>query len=274
MDGDKLHAYMKARAAGNQGEMARIIGLAKGRELTEIARAVKAAEPGEETMETPEIAAAPETPKPKAVKPKAQKKAKKAKPPKKPAVVHTWGDSKERGKAVYTPTGKAVILKEDRTHVLVRVDGTDEQKAVSKKSIRYKAFNEDFRERYTKSETRTPSGAKSVSIGDTVAKALNGLTTAQLADIAAKAGVADRFKAWKGLNPGMQRMNLGNVLRAAAKKDESKKAVAQALGTAQKMERTPPPEKKVKKAKAAKKAKKAPAKAKAAQAKQDATAVA
>ena len=104
-------------------------------------------------------------------------------------------------------------------------------------------FNTEFRDRYTIDKSvRTPSGAYSVSNRDDVAKALNGLTVEQLEKIAARADVAERWAKWSKLNPGMQRMNLGNVLRGA--KDDAKAKAA--LTEARKMPRTAKPVNKVK----------------------------
>lgn len=67
------------------------------------------------------------------------------------------------------------------------------------------------------------------SCGDKIAKKLTALVTtkdgvdeAKCREIAAKNGVEDRFDGWasKGLNPGMLRMNLGNVLRGMARRGE------------------------------------------------------
>lgn len=79
---------------------------------------------------------------------------------------------------------------------------------------------EDYRLRY---------GADQ-SCGDEVAKALtakvttaNGVDLEACRDIAEANGKGDRFDAWvaKGLNPGMVRMNLGNVLRGMARRGEA-----------------------------------------------------
>ena len=118
--------------------------------------------------------------------------------------------------------------------------------------------SDEYRDKYTTSDVRTPSGAKSISCGDQVAQALNGLDVSQLAQVAKAAGLD--FKKWSHLNPGMQRMNLGNSLRARVESKEhgatAKKAVALGKG----MERTGKvPEKKKAPVKAAKKvAKKKP----------------
>lgn len=66
--------------------------------------------------------------------------------------------------------------------------------------------------------------------GDDVAKKLTaavthpetGVDVDKCAEIAAANGVGDRFDGWlaKDLNPGMLRMNLGNVLRGKARRGE------------------------------------------------------
>lgn len=116
-------------------------------------------------------------------------------------------------------------------------------KAKAKKAAKEGTFNEEFRDRYKIDKSvRTPSGGFSVSNGDDVAKSLNGLSLEQLEKIATRAGLADRLKKWAHLNPGMQRMNLGNVLRAAT----DKKKMAQVLAEARKLPRAGQPEKKAK----------------------------
>jgi hypothetical protein len=86
------------------------------------------------------------------------------------------------------------------------------------------------RQEYEKSNVKTPSGSRSVSCGDAVAKALNGLTLDQLEKLAKKADMADSWAKWKKLNPGMIRMNLGNRLRAQVKQGDvvAKNTVAEA----------------------------------------------
>lgn len=65
--------------------------------------------------------------------------------------------------------------------------------------------------------------------GDAIAKRLTALVTTKegvdldkCREVAAANGVEDRFDGWlvKGLNPGMVRMNLGNVLRGKARREE------------------------------------------------------
>ena len=65
--------------------------------------------------------------------------------------------------------------------------------------------------------------------GDTIAQKLTdkvttpeGVDLKAAEEIASQNGVSDKFDAWmaKGLNPGMVRMNLGNVLRGKARRGE------------------------------------------------------
>lgn len=73
------------------------------------------------------------------------------------------------------------------------------------------------RKSYTRSDVKTASGARSISNGDDVAGALNGLSEEQLQKVAKRLGAEEAWAKWKTLNPGMKRMNLGNKLRAQIK---------------------------------------------------------
>jgi len=85
------------------------------------------------------------------------------------------------------------------------------------------------RERYTTS--RTASGAKSLSNGDDIAKALEGLPIVSLYEVADKLFVENEFRANYGkLNTGMQRMNLGNRIRGFVSKRDADNAKAEADG--------------------------------------------
>lgn len=96
------------------------------------------------------------------------------------------------------------------------------------KVAKQEIISDEYRDKYKVDKTvRTASGAYSVSKGDDVAKALNGLTVEQLRDVAKDAGIVEKFDGWKHLNPGMQRMNLGNVLRGLVE-NEDQKVAAQA----------------------------------------------
>jgi colicin import membrane protein len=75
------------------------------------------------------------------------------------------------------------------------------------------------REKYVK--TKAASGASSLSNGDEVATALAGLTIEEVYEVANKLIADNDFSTrYKKLNPGMQRMNIGNRLRGFCHKDE------------------------------------------------------
>lgn len=67
---------------------------------------------------------------------------------------------------------------------------------------------------YHVSDTKTASGRKSVDTNDALAQKLRGKTVEELEELARKAGIGERLKDWKNLNPGMFRMTVGNALRA------------------------------------------------------------
>lgn len=85
------------------------------------------------------------------------------------------------------------------------------------------------RERYT--ATKTASGAKSLNNGDEVAAILDGLHVDELFKIGQDILGEDFSEKYAKLNVGMQRMNMGNRLRAAVrnidadKKNEGKEGV-------------------------------------------------
>ncbi len=86
------------------------------------------------------------------------------------------------------------------------------------------------REKYV--PTRSASGAKSLSNGDEIAQALEGLGLEALYAIADKLIKDNEFKAKYGhLNVGMQRMNIGNRLRGFVGKraKENEKIAAKAV---------------------------------------------
>lgn len=124
------------------------------------------------------------------------------------------------------------------------------KKAAKKKTQAAGDIMGDARANYEKSNVKTASGARSLSNGDNIAQALNGLTLEQLTKVAKRADVEERFAGWAKLNPGMQRMNLGNVLRAQVKAGDAKAKAT--VAEAAKMEREKfEPKKPAKKAKAA-----------------------
>lgn len=135
------------------------------------------------------------------------------------------------GQVVYINHGKAVIREVHGLLCQVEYESPNREgkkEWVNMGSAKQEVIGSEYRDKYKVDKTvRTASGAYSVSKGDDVAKALNGLTVAQLTDVAKDAGIIEKFNGWKHLNPGMQRMNLGNVLRGLlGQKDQ--KVVAQA----------------------------------------------
>lgn len=70
---------------------------------------------------------------------------------------------------------------------------------------------------------RTASGTKSLNNGDPVAVALEGLTLAEVQSLANSfIGENDFGTRYAKLNPGMQRMNIGNRMRGAINKATTK----------------------------------------------------
>ena len=68
-------------------------------------------------------------------------------------------------------------------------------------------------------KARTASGTKSLNNGDEVAVALEGLTLGECQDLADSfIGDNDFRTRYAKLNPGMQRMNIGNRIRGAVSK--------------------------------------------------------
>jgi hypothetical protein len=74
-------------------------------------------------------------------------------------------------------------------------------------------------ERYTRHDVRTPGGRKAFDIADSVANRLRGKDLPEVYAIAAKAlhcTQKELTERYGHLNPGQQRMNLGNRMRHAA----------------------------------------------------------
>lgn len=63
-------------------------------------------------------------------------------------------------------------------------------------------------------DVKTAGGRKAVDCNDKVAKALRGKTLDEVKTVARKNGLKDRLPKWEHLNPGQQRMAIGNALRA------------------------------------------------------------
>ncbi len=121
---------------------------------------------------------------------------------------------------VYTAKGVGVIKGADKAAKKFRVKITEGENAgksyaMGEGSVRFKAVNDKYRESYVHCpEIRTESGNVSIHTGDDVSYTLLGYVNAELAAIARENGLGPRWKAWaERLNPGMCRMNLGNMLR-------------------------------------------------------------
>lgn len=75
--------------------------------------------------------------------------------------------------------------------------------------------------RYVVSDVKTASGRKAIDIGDDVASRLRGADLTDVYRAAAEATgqpMAALHRKYDHLNPGMQRMNLGNLIRGAQSK--------------------------------------------------------
>jgi hypothetical protein len=70
-----------------------------------------------------------------------------------------------------------------------------------------------------------------------VAKAMNALNVEQLADVAERAGLEEKFATWAERNPGMQRMNLGNCIRGLLRKEDTQVKATAAVVYAAKLPR-------------------------------------
>lgn len=75
--------------------------------------------------------------------------------------------------------------------------------------------------------TRSASGAKSLSNGDPVAQALEGLDIDQLHTVAKKMTGESWHEKYAHLNIGMQRMNIGNRMRGAVRAIDEANAKAE-----------------------------------------------
>lgn len=182
----KIQAYLKARREGNTAEQSRIQGTMKGPEMTLLARALEI-EKAKEARATIEIAPARvlNTPNSAATqRPKEQKMAK--------------------AKTKTTP------------NTPVRTVPKATEKAEPKVGNVIKA---NYRAGFNAVDgLKTASGAKVVcTVFDEVVSLLAGKTPEELRAVASKYGVD---YTWDHLNPGMQRMNLGNRLRAMVRKGE------------------------------------------------------
>lgn len=160
---------------------------------------------------------------------KAEKAAKEAekKAKEKPAVVVVFPESitdeqaEMIGKSVFSRHGKRTVVAVG--HVEGNTDEVkyklDNNKIVAASSCRLTAVRKEYRSRYeVNKDQKTASGKPSIGVQDEITAALVGKSVEDLAAISAENGID--FSRWDGKNPGMKRMNLGNVLRGRAKKGE------------------------------------------------------
>lgn len=87
---------------------------------------------------------------------------------------------------------------------------------VALSSCRATAVKDEYRDKYATFEEKTPSGKKAIGVEDELTPLLIGLTTAEMQAIATENNLD--WSRWEHLNPGMQRMSLGNKLRGNMKK--------------------------------------------------------
>lgn len=141
-----------------------------------------------------------------------------------------WFESPWEGRKVFVPKGEAKIVREARengenekeTHFEVELK-SGEVKVYAKKSVRFKAVDESYRDHYVHdTSVRTESGAISIHCGDGLAEKLKGLTQLELERVADENGLKEKFEGWiaDGKKPGMVRMNLGNMLRPRIRRGE------------------------------------------------------
>lgn len=92
----------------------------------------------------------------------------------------------------------------------------DNGKIVALSSCRTTAVNPEYRSRYAvDKDHKTVSGKPSIGVDDEITEKLKGVNIHELETVAAENGVD--YSRWKHLNPGQQRMCLGNRLRGMAR---------------------------------------------------------
>lgn len=163
-----------------------------------------------------------------APKPPREKKEKVAKELR-PKKVYEWAEkSSYAGRQVYTSAGTGIIVRESVDNLSFEVQLADGSlKPVNAATTRFKAINDKYRDQYIKDDTvRTASGSPSIHSGRDISYALLGSNLTQLEKIAKENGLTEQFESYttgrsKPLNPGMIRMNLGNILLARVLKGEA-----------------------------------------------------
>lgn len=125
------------------------------------------------------------------------------------------------GKKVFTnlARGKIVAVSKDGKRYIVD-DVNGNRRDISAGSCSFKAVNSKYRETYSVDrDNRTGSGKPSIGVDDPITEALKCKGEREYAKICKDNGIdPDR---WWRLNTGMQRMNLGNVLRARYNRGEA-----------------------------------------------------
>jgi len=130
-----------------------------------------------------------------------------------------WTKSQYTGRKVFLSRGTGILQSEDTAAERYLVLVGDTEIDVPMGSVRFKAVDDRFREKYNVDKSvRTAKGAPSVNCGDDISAAMLGLIDLELKSIAKENGLEENWERWQSLNPGMRRMNLGNILRNRHKK--------------------------------------------------------
>lgn len=106
-------------------------------------------------------------------------------------------------------------------------------KAVAKKAATAndtKSVIDSAKYAYQKSDDKTPGGRRCVDTNDRLAAAMRGLGVDDLKKVF-KENKLDWKDRWNELNPGMARMNVGNVLRGVIKKGTSVKIAGKSIAS-------------------------------------------
>lgn len=116
---------------------------------------------------------------------------------------------KPTGKSANKPGSKSKAAKAPAKKAVAKTNGANPERLIPANLEAYVKDNEH----------KTAGGNVSVHCGDEVAQKLVGKSLDQVYAMAARACKVDEKELrakYKGLNPGMQRMNLGNRIRGAA----------------------------------------------------------